>query len=197
MGRSGRTGLTFPGGRGKEGRRFFLKKRTKRLLRTGRWQATGWPPEPVKIKSFLLLFFKKEALPYFCGGVDPLPVLLEPELLEPVLLLPPVLVPVLPPPPAPLLLGLDVPVPMPELPVPVPPLIPPALPPAPPAAPPPPPPAACAKAAPLARPITQAAIRVIFKVRMCVPPIVGRRALSDGPRGNATGRSGFPHLCVR
>jgi hypothetical protein len=48
-----------PAARGKQERRSFLKKRTKKLLVLS--PEDGAPPRPYS-KSFLLLFFKKEAL---------------------------------------------------------------------------------------------------------------------------------------
>jgi hypothetical protein len=77
-------------------------------------------------------------LPVWLGVVVELP--WRPELVAiPVPTLAPFAGPALPPPLAPLVLGVLLPVPIPELPVPMPPLIPPAL---------PAPPAACANAAP-------------------------------------------------
>jgi hypothetical protein len=56
------------GAAGMKGSSCFLKKRTKRLLsvalRSGPWRE---PPAEREIdKSFLVLFFKKELLPFLC-----------------------------------------------------------------------------------------------------------------------------------
>jgi hypothetical protein len=49
-----------------EGSRSFLKKRTKKLLNLG--SVSNGKTAAKIIKSFLLLFFKKEVLPYLGGG---------------------------------------------------------------------------------------------------------------------------------
>jgi hypothetical protein len=56
------------GKRGKEGSSSFLKKRTKKLLLVAVWAVETWAGrgQARHGKSFLLLFFKKEALGFAC-----------------------------------------------------------------------------------------------------------------------------------